>query len=115
MFAFASALTPPDDPMADHLRDELLRNIESLRQEMWRGFDGITQRLDKQNGRIGSLENRESAHHERLGALETFVRAIVLPEPHQSRKQLAITLSLGAGGGLVLIELAKWLLRSLHG
>jgi len=106
------AFLPDATDMPDYVRDELLRNIETLRQEMLRGLNGIIERLEKQNGRVGALEKRESAHHERIGALEVLVKAIMLPDvvPHPSRKRVAITLSLGAGTGAVILELLHRLL-----
>lgn len=99
------ALIPPrdsdSDDMPDHLRDELLRSIDTLHGEMLRGFQAITDRLDKQNGRIGSLERRESAHHERLAMLE---------EPTQSsRGKTAVTLTVGGGIGVLIVRAFHWL------
>ena|SRR5690242_8106298 len=107
------ALLPPrdsDDDMPDNLRDELLRNLDTFHNEMLRGFQGINERLDKQNGRVGALERRESAHHERLHMLEQTV-AESPQDQRLSKKQMAVTFSLGAGGYAAMAEVIKALLR----
>lgn len=97
------------DRRADDLvRQELLTHIEYLRTDVKDGFGGVHSRLDKLNGRVGELEKRESAHHERVKALEEEAK-----EPHQSKKRTAVTLSLGAGGAVVVLELLKALGKGL--
>lgn len=100
----------------DRVRQELLTHLAYLREDVKNGFAGVNLRLDVQNGRINGLEKRESAHHERLGALEAAADAARLDtEPHQSKRRTAVTLSLGAGGGALLIHLLDLVKKALGG
>lgn len=103
----------------DRVRQELLTHLAYLREDVKNGFAGVYARLDLQNGRVNGLEKRESAHHERIGALETAAQTAAEiartngDHPYQSRKRTAVTLSLGAGGGALLIHLIDLVKKAL--
>lgn len=82
------------------VRQELLRHVDYIREDLKAGFNGIYSRLDTLDARVVSLEKRESGHHERMKALEDE-----RDEPHQSKRRTAVTLSLGAGGAALLLKL----------
>ena len=100
----------------DRVRQELLTHLAYLREDVKTGFAGVHARLDTQNGRINGLEKRESAHHERIGALEEeSTRLLGDTAPHESKKRTAVTLSLGAGGGALLIKLIELAAKAMGG
>ena len=96
----------------DRVRQELLTHLAYLREDLKNGFTGINARLDVQNGRINGLEKRESAHHERIGALEEESEDA---SPHESKRRTTVTLGLGAGGGALLVKLLEMASKALGG
>ena len=96
----------------DRVRQELLTHLAYLREDVKTGFAGVNARLDVQNGRINGLEKRESAHHERIGALEEESEDT---SPHESKKRTSITLGLGVGGGAVLVKVLEMIGKALGG
>lgn len=92
------------------VRQELLRHVDYIREDLKAGFNGIYSRLDTLDARVVGLEKRESGHHERMKALEEES-----DEPHQSKRRTAVTLSLGAGGAALLIKLLDALSKASGG
>lgn len=90
----------------EHLRADAVRSADELRRLVKDGFSGVHSRLDTLNGRVGGLEQGESAHHERIGALERTVES-TFDAQKPSRRQQTVTFSVGAGAGAVIVKLLE--------